>query len=244
MACRYDRPRSGNEDVTMIELLEVRKVFNMSKPNEFTALQSVSLEIAAHRVTVLKGPSGSGKTTLLSILGCMARPTSGRIMLHDREITSLPERFLTEIRRKTFGFIFQQFNLIKGITALENIMAPAYPTGEKRSQLRERAMSLLEVFSIAQKASARIEWLSGGEVQRVAIARALMNNPEVIVADEPTAHLDTRLSREFMETMLKLKGDGRTIVIASHDPIVYESDFVDKVVEMRDGAVVGTKELS
>ncbi len=228
----------------MIELQEVRKVFNMNKPNEFTALQSVSLEIAAHRVTVLKGPSGSGKTTLLSILGCMARPTSGRIMLHDREITSLPERFLTEIRRKTFGFIFQQFNLIKGITALENIMTPAYPTGEKRSHLRERAMSLLEVFSIEQKAAARIEWLSGGEIQRVAIARALMNDPEVIVADEPTAHLDTRLSREFMETMLKLKGDGRTIVIASHDPIVYESNFIDKVVEMRDGAVVGTKELS
>lgn len=228
----------------MIELLEIRKVFNMSKPNEFTALQSVSLGIAAQRVTVLKGPSGSGKTTLLSILGCMARPTSGRIMLHDREITSLPERFLTEIRRRTFGFIFQQFNLIKGITALENIMAPAYPTGEKRSRLKERAMALLEVFSIEQKASARIEWLSGGEVQRVAIARALMNNPEVIVADEPTAHLDTKLSREFMETMLKLKGDGRTIVIASHDPIVYESNFVDKVVEMRDGAVVGTKESS
>ena len=228
----------------MIELLEIRKVFNMSKPNEFTALQSVSLGIAAQRVTVLKGPSGSGKTTLLSILGCMARPTSGRIMLHDREITSLPERFLTEIRRRTFGFIFQQFNLIKGITALENIMAPAYPTGEKRSRLKERAMALLEVFSIEQKASARIEWLSGGEVQRVAIARALMNNPEVIVADEPTAHLDTKLSREFMETMLKLKSDGRTIVIASHDPIVYESNFVDKVVEMRDGAVVGTKESS
>ncbi len=228
----------------MIELLEIRKVFNTSKPNEFTALQSVSLEIAAQRVTVLKGPSGSGKTTLLSILGCMARPTSGRIMLHDREITSLPERFLTEIRRRTFGFIFQQFNLIKGITALENIMAPAYPTGEKRSRLKERAMALLEVFSIEQKASARIEWLSGGEVQRVAIARALMNNPEVIVADEPTAHLDTKLSREFMETMLKLKSDGRTIVIASHDPIVYESNFVDKVVEMRDGAVVGTKESS
>ena len=228
----------------MIELREVRKVFNMNRPNEFTALQGVSLDITARKVTVLKGPSGSGKTTLLSILGCMARPTSGRIMLHDREITSLPERFLTDIRRKTFGFIFQQFNLIKGITALENIMAPAYPTGEKRSLLKERAMSLLGVFSMGQKASSRIEWLSGGEIQRVAIARALMNDPEVIVADEPTAHLDTKLSREFMETMLKLKDEGRTIVIASHDPIVYESHFVSKVVDMRDGEVVGTKELS
>ena len=228
----------------MIELREVRKVFNMNRPNEFTALQGVSLDITARKVTVLKGPSGSGKTTLLSILGCMSRPTSGRLVLRDREITSLPERFLTEIRRKTFGFIFQQFNLIKGITALENLMAPAYPTGEKRSHLRARAISLLEVFSLEQKASVRIEWLSGGEIQRVAIARALMNDPEVIIADEPTAHLDTKLSCEFMETMLKLKDAGRTIVIASHDPIVYESHFVSKVVDMRDGEVVGTKELS
>ena len=223
----------------MIELMEVRKVFNMSKPNEFTALHGVNLSIEAHRVTVLKGPSGSGKTTLLSIIGCMARPTSGRIMLHNREITSLPERFLTEIRRETFGFIFQHFNLIKGITAMENIMVPAYPTGEKRSRLKDRAMSLLEVFSLTQKASAKMEWLSGGEAQRVAIARALMNDPEVIVADEPTAHLDTKLSREFMETMLNLKGEDRTIIIASHDPIVYESNFVDRIVEMRDGTVVG-----
>ncbi len=227
----------------MIELTDIKKVFNMNKPNEFTALQGVSLKIAARRMTVLKGPSGSGKTTLLSIVGCMARPTSGRIMLHDREITSLPERFLTEIRRKTFGFIFQQFNLIKGITALENIMAPAFPMGQRRADLKERAMMLLETFSLGSKAASRIEWLSGGETQRVAIARALMNNPEAIVADEPTAHLDTKLSAEFMETMFKLKDDGRTVIIASHDPIVYESAFVDTVLDMRDGAVVGTKEL-
>ena len=114
----------------MIKVTEISKVYNAGRPNEFTAVNEVSLTVNLGEVTVLKGPSGSGKTTLLGILGCMVRPTSGRILLSDREITSLPERFLTEIRRETFGFIFQQFNLIKGLTALENVMIPAYPTGE------------------------------------------------------------------------------------------------------------------
>lgn len=113
----------------MIELMNVKKVFNAGKPSEFSALNGVSLTISANQVTVLVGPSGSGKTTLLTIIGCMARPSAGRIRLGNREITSLPERFLTEIRRSTFGFIFQQPNLIKGITALENVMLPAYPLG-------------------------------------------------------------------------------------------------------------------
>ena len=115
----------------MIELKDIRKVFNTGKPNEFVAIQNISLAIEARKLTVLKGPSGSGKTTLLSLIGCMARPTSGRIWLLDREITSLPEKFLTEIRRKTFGFIFQQYNLINGITVLENVMLPAYPLGQE-----------------------------------------------------------------------------------------------------------------
>src|SRR4030066_2063295 len=119
----------------MIELINIRKVFNQGRPYEFVAVHGVSLRIDSNKVTVLKGPSGSGKTTLLSLIGCMARPTSGRIYLVDREITSLPERFLTEIRRKTFGFIFQQFNLVKGITVLENVMLPAYPNGERYSSL-------------------------------------------------------------------------------------------------------------
>lgn len=222
----------------MIKLNEVRKVFNIGKPNEFTAVDGVDLSIDSSKVTAVKGPSGSGKTTLLSILGCMARPTSGRILLEGREITSLPERFLTEIRRGTFGFIFQQFNLIKGITVRENVMLPAYPSGQKASALKTRAMDLLALFNLTGKASAKVEWLSGGEAQRVAIARALMNDPAVIVADEPTAHLDTRLSREFMDIMGLLKKERKTILIASHDPIVYDSPVVDRVVEMRDGKVV------
>jgi len=222
----------------MIQVRDVRKVFNTGRPNEFVAIDGVSLTIEAHRTTVLKGPSGSGKTTLLSLLGCMARPTSGRISLLEREITSLPERFLTDIRRRSFGFIFQQFNLIKGITALENVMVPAYPTGERYSSLKRRAMELLELFNVGAKAASKVEWLSGGEAQRVAIARALVNDPMVVIADEPTAHLDTRLSREFMEIMGTLKANGKTLIMASHDPIVHESSVVDGVVEMRDGRLV------
>jgi putative ABC transport system ATP-binding protein len=227
----------------MIELKDITKVFNDGKPNEHVAIDEVNLQIEAGKVTVLRGPSGSGKTTLLTILGCMARPTTGRIMLGDRELTSLPERFLTAIRRQTFGFIFQHHNLLKGIAVLENVMLPAYPTGERFSALKKRALGLLELFSLAHKASARVEWLSGGEAQRVAIARALMNNPVSIIADEPTAHLDTGLSLEFMDIIKDLRAEGKTIIIASHDPIIYESAIIDRVVSMRDGKIINAGAL-
>lgn len=222
----------------MVELKDISKVFNAGRPNEVVAVAGVSLSLEAGQVTVFKGPSGSGKTTLLSLIGCMARPTAGRIMLGDREITSLPERFLTAIRRSTFGFIFQQFNLLKGITVLENIMLPAYPTGESYAELKARALELLALFNMEDKKTAPVEWLSGGEAQRVAIARALINRPTMIIADEPTAHLDTRLSREFMEIMRQFQESGKTVFIASHDPIVYDADTVNRVVDMRDGRVV------
>ncbi len=221
----------------MIVLENVRKVFNQGRPNELVAVVDASLSLEASKVTVLKGPSGSGKTTLLSIIGCMTRPTAGRIHLNTREITSLPERFLTAVRSETFGFIFQQFNLIRGITALDNVMIPAYPKGGKYAALKGRAMSLLAMFNLAAKADSKAEWLSGGEAQRVAIARALINNPSILIADEPTAHLDTKLSGEFMEIMAGLHREGRTIIMASHDPIVYESSLVDRIVEMRDGKI-------
>jgi putative ABC transport system ATP-binding protein len=223
----------------MIELKSIYKIFNQGQPNEFAAVQEVTLEIEPEKVTVFKGPSGSGKTTLLSLIGCMARPTSGRIFLSGREITSLPERFLTEIRRKTFGFIFQQLNLIKGITVLENIMLPAYPNGEKFSAVKNRAMRLLEVLELTPKANSKIEWLSGGEAQRTAVARALINNPAVIIADEPTAHLDTKLSMELVGTLAKFKEDQKMVLIASHDPLVYESKIVDRVIHLRDGKIEG-----
>lgn len=238
----------------MIELSSITKSFNSGQPNQFTAVDNVSLVIKPQNVTILKGPSGSGKTTLLTLIGCMARPTSGRIFLRgipaalpyqqegnaDVEITSLPERFLNDIRRSTFGFIFQQFNLIKGISVLENVMLPAYPTGEHRSVFLARARELLEMFAIARHAGQRVELLSGGELQRVAIVRALINNPAIIIADEPTAHLDSKLSREFMEIVARLKEAGKTIIIASHDPLVYDAPLIDTLVEMRDGAIVSS----
>jgi putative ABC transport system ATP-binding protein len=221
----------------MIELTNVSKGFNLDRPNAFLALRDVSLRVNPGKVTAFKGPSGSGKTTLLSLIGCMSRPTSGRIYFSDREITSLPERFLTEIRRKTFGFIFQQFNLITGITVLENAMLPAYPLGEGYSSLKKRVMGLLDLFNLRSKAQAKVEWLSGGEAQRVTIVRALVNNPLVIIADEPTSHLDTELSREFMGIMERLKETGKTILIASHDPLVYDSAVVDRIINLRDGKI-------
>ncbi|MCX5728052.1 MAG: ABC transporter ATP-binding protein [Nitrospirae bacterium] len=221
----------------MIELMNVKKVFNAGKPSEFSALNGISLKISANQVTVLVGPSGCGKTTLLTIIGCMARPSAGRVKLGDREITSLPERFLTEIRRSTFGFIFQQPNLIKGITALENVMLPAYPLGMRRSVLKGHAMRSLEALSLSEKALSKVEWLSGGEAQRVAIVRALINNPSVVIADEPTAHLDRSLSHRFLEIVEQFKAEGKTILITSHDPLVYESRVVDRVIKLRDGRI-------
>lgn len=219
----------------MIELLNVRKVFNAGRPSEYSAINGVDLRIAENKVTVLKGPSGSGKTTLLSIVGCMSRPSAGRVKLHEREITSLPERFLTDIRRKTFGFIFQQPNLIKGISVLENVMLPAYPLGESRSVLKAKAVKGLGELNLGHKAESHVEWLSGGEAQRVAIVRALINDPQIIIADEPTAHLDTKLSYRFMEIVDQFKTQGKTVIITSHDPLVYDSAIVDDVVNLRDG---------
>ncbi len=226
----------------MIELKAVNKSFNTGKPNEFVAIQEISMQLETNMATVFKGPSGSGKTTLLSLIGCMTRPTSGRIWLRGREITSLPERFLTDLRRKTFGFIFQQLNLIKGITALENAMIPAYPTGERYESIKKRAMELFVRFELSSKSEAKTEWLSGGEAQRVAMARALINDPDVIIADEPTAHLDTHLSQEFMEMLGNLKQEGKTLLLASHDPLVCESQVADRVVNIRDGKIEEKKE--
>lgn len=219
----------------MIRLKDITKVYGAGGPGEFRALRGISLDIDEGAATVIRGPSGSGKTTLLSVLGCMSRPTTGRVWLGEREITSLPERFLTEIRRRRFGFIFQHFNLIRGITAIENAMLPAYPTGEPRSEVETRAAALMERFGIYPKARAKAQHLSGGEAQRVAVVRALINSPDVVIADEPTAHLDTALARDTMGIFSEILSEGRTLVIASHDPLVTDSGLAGRVVDIRDG---------
>jgi putative ABC transport system ATP-binding protein len=187
---------------------------------------------------VLKGPSGSGKTTLLTILGCLARPTEGRVRLKGEDISGLPERFLTEIRRSTFGFIFQQFNLMRGLSAIENIILPGYPTGTPRARCVERAEALLADMQLSHRRDAKVEWLSGGEQQRVAICRALINDPEILVADEPTANLDSKLSAEFLAILRRLAEAGRTVILTSHDPLVVESEVVDRVYSLRDGQLI------
>ena len=225
----------------MIELIEVSKSFNQDQPNECRALREVSLSLARGGMTVFKGPSGSGKTTLLTLIGCLARPTSGRITLDGRLLSNLPERFLTEVRRHTFGFVFQQFNLIRGLTVLENVMLPAYPLGRPPRELRAAARALLDRFGLAAKAGGRVEWLSGGEAQRTALARALINDPAVLIADEPTANLDSALAREVLHLLGELAAQGRTVFISSHDPLVFEAAPIRRVVELHDGRIVGDR---
>ncbi len=222
----------------MIELRGVRKAYNEGRHNECRALDGIDLDIAARQVTVLRGPSGSGKTTLLTLVGCLARPTSGRIRLQGEDISGLPERFLSELRRRTFGFIFQQFNLISGLSALDNVMLPAYPLGRPRRELIEQAEGLLASLALGARRDARVEWLSGGEQQRVAICRALINDPAVLIADEPTANLDSRLALEFMAILERLAGAGRTILLSSHDPLVADAALVGRVIDMRDGRII------
>ncbi|ABC80217.1 ABC transporter ATP-binding protein [Anaeromyxobacter dehalogenans] len=222
----------------MIQLREVTKVFDEGRPGALAAVDRVTLEVAGGAVTVLVGPSGSGKTTLLTLLGAMARPTEGRIFLDGRELTSLPERFLAALRRRTFGFVFQQFHLVPALSALENVMLPALPSGEPRRDVEARARAALARLGVEGRAGVRAGRLSGGEAQRVALARALVDDPKVIVADEPTAHLDSARARALMEIVRGLKAEGKTVVVASHDPLVYAADCVDRVVRMRDGRIV------
>jgi putative ABC transport system ATP-binding protein len=222
---------------TVIKTNKVTKVFNPDMPDEIKAVTDISIEIKRGEIAVLKGPSGSGKTTLLSLIGCMSRPTEGRITVNEKDIAKLPERFLTAIRQRTFGFVFQQFNLIRGISVIENVMLPLYPTNIKISDIKRRAEIILENLGISNKKGFKVQRLSGGEQQRVAIARALINEPEIILADEPTAHLDTKLSEDLMQIFSTLQKEGKTIIIATHDPLIHEREVVNRLIEMRDGMV-------
>jgi putative ABC transport system ATP-binding protein len=220
-----------------IRLENVTKTFNQGLHNEFSAVKNVSLEIQPDRITCLTGPSGSGKTTLLSMTGCLARPTSGRIYLHDRLISNLPEHFLTEIRRRTFGFVFQRFNLIHDMTVLENVLLPAYPLGLPYRKLVDMGQHQLAALGLADKRHEKSQHLSGGEAQRVAICRALINDPEILIADEPTANLDSKLSLAFLEIIHTLNAAGKTILLTSHDPLIYQSPVIDTVIKLHDGEI-------
>jgi putative ABC transport system ATP-binding protein len=222
----------------LLVLENISKVFNPGRPGSCDALSDVNFTLPLGRISVITGPSGSGKTTLLSIIGCLMRPTTGRIHIGDMEITGLPERFMSLVRRDRFGFVFQHFNLVRGTSALENVMLPAYPTGVPRKTLSGKAFSLLERLGIAEKSKVRVELLSGGEQQRVAIARSLINDPDIVLADEPSAHLDTENAAGFMGIAEYLSDRGLTVLIATHDPVLYDSPCVHSLVKLRDGTMV------
>ena len=221
----------------LIELQSVTKTYNQNRPNEVTALHDVNLSVEKNTIVCLQGASGSGKSTLLSIIGCVFPPTSGKAIIAGKQLSRLPDRFRTIHRRETIGFIFQQFNVLPSLTVLENITLPLFPLGVSPKERKKRALELLEKLSISHRENFPASQISGGELQRVVIARALINNPPVILADEPTAHLDTHLSKEFMGIMDDLKSAGKTIIIASHDPLITEHSSVDRVMAVKDGLI-------
>ncbi len=222
----------------LIQVEDVSMIYNRHRPDEMQALANVSLEVKRGEVVALRGPSGSGKTSLLSLIGCMGRPTSGRILVGGREVSRLPERFLAGIRRETFGFVFQQFNLLRDLNVRDNILLPLYPTAVPTREMNQRAEEILAHFELGARQHAKIRQMSGGEQQRVAIARALINRPQIIIADEPTAHLDSRLSEELLNILAGLKRAGMTLIIATHDPEVFRHELIDRTYLLEHGSLV------
>ncbi|MFH1629816.1 MAG: ABC transporter ATP-binding protein [Pseudomonadota bacterium] len=198
---------------------DVSKWYNIGRSDEVRAVDKISLEIMKNQSAVLYGPSGSGKTTLLSLMGTIDRSTGGRILLHGKDITLFSDLELSRIRRETFGFVFQSFNLFSGISAWENVSYPLIPIGVGAKQRFERATALLERLGLQDRVYHSPEELSGGEQQRVAIARALINNPQVLIADEPTSNIDADAVEMLLEILAGLKKEGKTIIISSHDSI-------------------------
>ena len=222
--------------------MEVAKIENVTRTYkigklETQALRGVNLSIENGEFTALVGPSGSGKTTLLQLIGCLDQPSSGRVYINGKDVSTLNRNQRADMRRGTIGFIFQFFALIPTLTAYENIEMPLLLTGVKTAERKQRVTKLLEAVSLGDRAHHRPDQLSGGEQQRVAIARALATNPALILADEPTANLDTPNGQQVMEIMTRLNHEtGVTFVFATHDPLVFK--YARRIITMRDGLVV------
>lgn len=223
---------------SIIQTRQLKKIFNIGQNNEVSVIRGVDLDLAAGSATVLKGPSGSGKTTLLTLLGCLAKPTSGSYACLGQQVTHWSEKFLTHFRQQHIGIVFQHFHLIPGLSAAWNIGLPLIPRAMSPRQIERNVMETAEIVDITHRLDFPVDTLSGGEMQRVAIARALVANPEIIIADEPTAHLDSGLADHILGILTQLKRNGKTILIATHDPLVEQSALVDRVLMMRDGALV------
>lgn len=222
---------------SFLHIENVSKIYNRNKPDEMTALSGLTFQIERGDIVALTGPSGSGKTTLLSLLGCMSRPTTGRIHFKERNVSGLPERFLAHIRRESFGFVFQQYHLVRDLNVLENIMLPLYPSDLSWKKIKQQAEYLIERFNLTKMRTRKVRLLSGGEQQRVAIARALIADPEVIIADEPTAHLDQALAEELISIFADLNSDGKTIIIATHDPFLYQANLIRRRLNLNHGQI-------
>ena len=205
---------------------------------QVTAAKDISLAVEPGEVVMIMGPSGSGKTTLLSMLGCLLKPTGGRLLVNGEDVTSLPERRLPHVRRKNFGFVFQSFNLLTSLTALENVQVALNVAGVRGKQARRRAEELLVRLGLGERLHFHPNKLSGGEKQRVAIARALANDPPLILADEPTANLDRKTGHAVVETFRELvQEDGRSVVFVTHDTRV--EDIATRVLFIEDGRLNG-----
>ena len=199
-------------------------------------MKGIDLEIENGEFVALMGPSGSAKSTLLNTIGCLDRPTSGRFLLLGKDISRTPNEELARIRREEMGFIFQTFNLIARISVLQNVEIPMMLRGVPRGVRRERAMNLLESINVAHRADSGPQNISGGERQRVAIARALANDPQIIIADEPTGNLDLKNSDEVMKILNQLHEEGRTIIMVTHNPEITEN--CSRVIRLRDGRIL------
>jgi len=218
----------------IIHLEGIRKSYFIGK-NELEVLKGISLNILKNEYVALMGPSGSGKSTLMNILGCLDTPSQGTYVLNGKDVSQMIDNALAEVRNKEIGFVFQQFNLLPRLTALENVALPLVYAGMTKKQRNEKAMHVLSLVSLTDRSHHKPNELSGGQSQRVAIARALVNDPSIILADEPTGNLDTKTSHEIMDIFGKIHSNGNTVVLVTHEEDI--AAHAKRVVRLRDGSM-------
>ncbi|MFL0266564.1 ABC transporter ATP-binding protein [Candidatus Clostridium radicumherbarum] len=224
----------------MIEVKDIVKKY-VTGDIDFTALKNINLKIEKGEFTAIMGPSGSGKSTFMNILGCLDRFDSGKYILNDNEVTNLNDKELAYIRNKEIGFVFQAFNLLPRMNILENVELPMTYAGIPAKQRRERAMTALDKVGLSDRIKHRPNEISGGQKQRVAIARAIVNDPAVIMADEPTGNLDTKSSIEIMRIFQELNNDGATVIMVTHEPDI--AMHCKRIVRFRDGEIISDEEV-
>ena len=222
----------------MINIRGVSLVYNQGKQNEFCALKNINLDINNGELVILKGVSGSGKSTLLSLIALLQKPTSGEILIDGTNIAKLPDAFCSELRHKRLGLVFQNFNLIEGLSVYENLLAPFALTNFKANVREEMIKRALELANIAHKRDENVSNLSGGERQRCAVARALSMDADIILADEPTANLDRDNARAFLGLLESFKALKKSVIVATHDSIFDELKATDRALCLQNGEIV------